>query len=433
MQTPLPQRIGRYEILRELGRGMMGVVYQAKDPALNRNVALKTISLDFAVSESERETFEARFLQEARAAAGLSHPSIVVVYDVGVDAAVGTLYMALEFLRGKTLEAILAAGDVLDWREALRTTGRVADALHHAHAHGIIHRDIKPANIMVLPTGEPKIMDFGVAKLEAGQLTAAGQVLGSPSYMSPEQADGQALDARSDLFSLGAVLYELLTGKKAFPGRDLPTVLMRVAHENPAAPSMVNAGLPRMVDALVAGALAKNPADRYPSGKALAEDIEDVLADRSPRHLAASPSKPPKTMESRTGPQPSPTAAAVGEGTVRGGTVGGVGSSLPQGKRVCLALLSGARQGEVFVLSRPTVLIGRSGGRAGADIELADPEVSRAHAVVECHGNRVVVRDLGSTNGTFVESERIEERDLEDRSEFRVGGTRLMLIISDAD
>src|SRR5260221_9364956 len=200
MPMPLPQRIGRYEVLRELGRGMMGVVYQAKDPALNRNVALKTISLAFAVSESDRETFEARFLQEARAAAALSHPSIVVVYDVGVDVEAGALYMALEFLRGKTLEAILAAGDVLDWREALRTTGRVADALHHAHANGIIHRDIKPANIMVLPTGEPKIMDFGVAKLEAAQLTTGGQVFGSPSYMSPEQADGQALDARGDVF-----------------------------------------------------------------------------------------------------------------------------------------------------------------------------------------------------------------------------------------
>ncbi len=435
MPTPLPQRIGRYEILRELGRGMMGVVYQAKDPALNRNVALKTISLSFAVSESDRETFEARFLQEARAAAALSHPSIVVVYDVGIDAEVGALYMALEFLRGKTLEAILAAGDVLDWREALRTTGRVADALHHAHAHGIIHRDIKPANIMVLPTGEPKIMDFGVAKLEAAQLTTGGQIFGSPSYMSPEQADGQTLDARSDLFSLGAVLYELVTGKKAFPGRDLPTILMRVAHEDPAAPTMLNGGLPRIVDALVAGALAKNPEARYPSGKALAEDIEDVLADRAPRHLTASASWPPKTMVSRAGPPPPIAAApalAAGEGTIRGGT-GGVGLSLPQGKRVCLAFLSGSRQGEVFVLSRPTALIGRSGGRAGADIELTDLEVSRAHALVECHGSRVVVRDLGSTNGTFVENERIAERHVEDNAEFRVGGTRLMLIISDAD
>ncbi len=440
MQEPLPQRIGRYEIQRELGRGMMGVVYQAKDPALHRNVALKTISLAFAVSESERETFEARFLQEARAAAGLSHPSIVVVYDVGVDAGAGTFYMALEFLRGKTLEGILAAGHALEWREALRTTARVADALYHAHAHGIIHRDIKPANIMVLPTGEPKIMDFGVAKLDAAHLTTGGEVFGSPSYMSPEQAEGETLDARSDLFSLGAVLYELLTGKKAFPGRDLPTVLLRLAHEDPVAPSALNPGLPPALDAVVARALAKERAARYPNGKALAEDIEDILADRAPRHVAAlSAPKAPTTMVARTAPlRPTPVSPAaprpvVGEGTVRGVTGQGVGLSLPAGKRVAVAFLSGARQGEVFVLGGPTTLIGRSGGRAGADIELADPEVSRAHAVIECHGSRVAVRDLGSTNGTFIESERIEERDLEDKAEFRVGGTRLMLIVSDAD
>ncbi len=198
-EPPAPTRIGRYDIQRELGRGMMGIVYQARDSVLQRNVALKTISLAFAVSEQERETFEARFLQEARAAATLAHPGIVVVYDVGIDLNVGTLYMALEFLRGKTLESVLATGHVLDWREALRTIARVAEALHHAHAHGIVHRDVKPANIMILASGEPKVMDFGVAKLEGGQLTTRGQVLGSPPYMSPEQTQGESLDARSDL------------------------------------------------------------------------------------------------------------------------------------------------------------------------------------------------------------------------------------------
>jgi len=435
------QRIGRYEVQRELGRGSMGVVYQAKDTVLQRNVALKTISLAFAVSESDRRTFEARFLQEARAAATLAHPGIVVVYDVGVDPEAGTPFMALEFLRGKTLESVLAAGQTLDWREALRTAARVAEALQHAHAHGIVHRDIKPANIMVLASGEPKIMDFGVAKLDTVQLTTGGRILGSPSYMSPEQAGGQRLDARSDLFALGSVLYELLTGKKAFPGRDLPTIIRRLAHEDPAPPSTLCPELPATVDAVVARALAKDVAARYPSGKALAEDIEDILAGRPPRHVEKAPDAP-RTMRSPSSAaavpsaNPTPTAgpeAQVGQGTVRAGAGSGA-FALPPGKRVSLAFLSGARQGEVFVLARPTALIGRSGGRAGADIELTDPETSRAHAVVECHGSRIVVRDLGSTNGTYVEEKRIEEeRAVEDKDEFRVGSTRIMLVVSDAD
>jgi hypothetical protein len=349
--------------------------------------------------------------------------------------------MALEFLRGKTLEAVLAEGAALDWREVLRTAARLAEGLHHAHSHGIVHRDIKPANIMVLATGEPKIMDFGVAKLDAAQLTTGGMVFGSPSYMSPEQAQGHALDARSDLFALGAVLYEMLTGKKAFPGRELATILMRVAHEDPPAPSTVNAAVPPAVDAVLARALAKDPAARYPSGRALAEDLEDVLAGRAPRHVAGwmAPGRPKTGTSPRIGAAPAapaPTAlpaADLGEATIRGGAGKGVGLSLPQDKRVALALLSGPRQGEVYVLSRPTALIGRAEGRAGADIELADPEVSRAHAVVECRGTRILVRDLGSTNGTFVEADRIQERDLEDKAEFRVGSTRIMLIVSDAE
>ena len=153
-----PKNIGRYHIRKEVGRGAMGVVYQAHDPTLGRNVALKTISLRLAVSEGDRASFERRFLQEARAAAGLASPNIVVVYEVGTDPTTGLLYIALEYLRGKTLEAMLSTGERLDWREALRTVARVAGALHHAHSQGVIHRDIKPANIMVLPSGEPKIM-----------------------------------------------------------------------------------------------------------------------------------------------------------------------------------------------------------------------------------------------------------------------------------
>jgi serine/threonine protein kinase len=289
MSEPALRTLGRYELQEEIGRGMMGVVYKARDPDLNRAVALKTVRLAFEVPEEGREVFEKRFLAEARAAAGLSHPGIVTVHDVGRDPATGTLYIALEFLDGQTLATVNRGGGVMPWREALRIAARVAEALHHAHSHGIVHRDIKPTNIMLLPTGEPKIMDFGIAKLPASQLTTAGEFFGTPSYMSPEQASGEALDGRSDLFSLGCVLYGMLTATRAFDGPTLPAILARVVQHEPLPPSRVVEGLPSEVDYVVMRALAKDLGRRYGDGRTFAEDIQDVLAGRPPRH------RPPET------------------------------------------------------------------------------------------------------------------------------------------
>jgi serine/threonine protein kinase len=427
-----PTKIGRYKIRKEIGRGAMGVVYQALDPTLGRNVALKTISLRLPVPDEERAGFERRFLQEARAAAALSNPNIVVVYEVGRDAKTGLLFIALEYLRGKTLEAMISLGQRLDWREALRTVGRIAEALHHAHSHGVVHRDIKPANIMVLPSGEPKIMDFGIAKLEAGELTAGGNILGSPSYMSPEQAAGEKVDARSDLFSLGAVLYELLTGHKAFGGASVPAIVASLAHQDPAPATMLVPELPPEVDTVVARALAKSRADRYPTGKAFAEDIEDVLGGRWPRHDR--PPRGPKTLQTvLAAPGLRPVVPDEGDGTVRGSVAGPGLAVLPPGKRISLAILEGPRKGQVVILDRPLVLIGRAGGHAGANVEVPDPEVSRAHATVTCQGTRVVLRDLGSTNGTFVGKNRIDEHEIGDQVEFRVGRTRFVLIVADEE
>ena len=264
----------------------MGVVYEAYDPTLHRLVALKVVHLALAASPRDQESFERRFLSEARIAARLSHPGIVVVHDFGRDEETGTLYIALERLSGETLSDTLAKSGSPGWREALRIVALVARALHYAHLQGVVHRDVKPANVMVLPSGEIKLMDFGLAKQTGHELTQTGQYLGTPLFMSPEQVLGEHLDGRSDVFSLGSVLFTLLTGKRAFTAEGIPRIMARVAHYEPPLPSALVPGLPPGIDDVAARALAKSPADRYPSAEDLAEDAEDVLAGRDPRHLA---------------------------------------------------------------------------------------------------------------------------------------------------
>ena len=275
----LPSAIGRYQILRELGRGAMGVVYEAHDPALTRDVALKVIQPFALADESARETFEKRFLSEARISGRLSHPGIVVVHDVGRDQETGALYIALERLRGRTLAAITDAGRPLEWRQAVRIVAGVARALDHAHAQGVVHRDMKPANVMVLETGEPKLMDFGVATLEEARvrLTAPGDFLGTPLYMAPEQALGEPVDRRTDLFSLGAIAFTLLTGRPPFEGANMAQVVARVVKDDPPPPSSLVPGIPEKVDRILGRAMAKVPADRYQDARSMAEDLEAVL------------------------------------------------------------------------------------------------------------------------------------------------------------
>src|SRR5262249_14475888 len=314
-----PRTVGRYVIQAELGRGMMGVVYRAHDPDLGRDVALKVIrpAAGFA-GEEEGIDFEKRFLQEARSAASLSHPGIAVVHAVGRDPATGSPYMALELLKGRPLDAVLREKGALPWREALRVGQKLAEALFEAHSKGIVHRDIKPANVMVLESGDPKVMDFGIAKVEASAMTAAGQLFGTPLYMSPEQALGHPVDARSDLFSLGSVLYEMLTGRRAFAAESVPRILLAVTTSEPAPPSTIVAGLPVDVDRIVARCLAKRSELRYPDGRALARDLGDVLEGRVPlaapapepvagaaTRVSARPAAPPAVP-----PLPPPAAAA---------------------------------------------------------------------------------------------------------------------------
>jgi serine/threonine protein kinase len=253
---------------RELGRGTMGVVYEAEDTVLARTVAVKTIELAFAADEGARSEFEQRFFTEARVAARLSHPGIVVCHDVGKDPATGKLFIVFEYLRGRTL-ADRAAEGPMDWREALGVVVQVARAIHHAHEHGVVHRDLKPANIMLLDPGTSgasaagaeavvKIMDFGVARLESlGQrLTRTGQSFGTPLYMSPEQALGQHSSARSDIFSVGSVLCTLLLGRPWFHAPSLPEIVGRLVHDDPPHLSSLRPELPPSLDAVLAMALA---------------------------------------------------------------------------------------------------------------------------------------------------------------------------------
>ena len=287
------RRVGRYEVRRELGRGTMGVVYEAWDPQLSRRIALKTLHLGFPASQETQEEFQQRFLVEARAAARLQHPGIVVVHDVGRDEQGGVPFMALEFLEGRTLGELIRERGAFPWEEAARLVRRVAEALAHAHEHGVVHRDVKPANIMVLPDGTPKIMDFGIAKIETARLklTVAGQSVGTPLYMSPEQALGQPSDARSDVFSLGTILYTLLTGQLAFAADNVPRIVARVVHDEPPPPSSLVPGLPPGLDLVVARAMAKSPDARLAGAGQLAEDLLDVEQGRAPRHSTLPPAQ----------------------------------------------------------------------------------------------------------------------------------------------
>ena len=268
---------------------MMGVVYKAKDTRSGRAVALKVIRLAMATSDEQEKSFERRFVEEAQIVARLDHPGIVAVYEIGRDPEAEAPFIAFEYLQGRTLATRLENG-ALGWKDALRITAQVARALHHAHEQGVIHRDIKPANIMLLDKssgGAVKIMDFGLAKRDAGaDLTSTGQFLGTPLYMSPEQALGRKVDARTDVFSLGCVAYTMLTGRRAFEAESIPQVMNKVTYQHPPRPSSIVGKLPDAVDYLVARSMAKSPDDRYASAQTFAEDVEDVVAGKKPRHRA---------------------------------------------------------------------------------------------------------------------------------------------------
>jgi eukaryotic-like serine/threonine-protein kinase len=272
------QRIGRYKILGELGRGAMGIVYKAEDPNLDRVVALKTIVLE-ADAEGRKE-YERRFFLEAKAAGKLNHPNIVTVYDFGEED--GVAYLAMELVEGKDLRERLKlkAGEGLPAADAVDVAQQIAEGLGYAHERGIVHRDVKPGNIMLQPRGQAKIMDFGLARMRvADHKTSTGMVLGTPKYMSPEQVAGEPVDQRSDIFSLGIVLHEMLTGARLFAGEDAPQMMHNVVHMEHEPPTRIKPELPAMLDFIVARALKKDPALRYQDAFEFSADLGNCLAE----------------------------------------------------------------------------------------------------------------------------------------------------------
>jgi serine/threonine-protein kinase len=283
MSGDTPLRFGRFEVIDVLGRGAMGVVYRAKDAALARTVAIKTISL--SGDARERDTHEARFMQEARAAGSISHPAIVTIYDVGREG--DTAFIAMELVEGRDLRELIRGVSLIP-AQSLRIVAAVADGLAFAHERGIIHRDIKPGNIMVLADGRVKIMDFGIAHMHEPMVkTQTGVLLGSPQYMSPEQIVGQPVDYRSDIFSLGLVLYELLTGVRAFEGEDIPELMFKVANLPATPPTHVAPDLPAVIDFIIARALKKKPEERYASAADMAKDLHAALGELGAAEEAA--------------------------------------------------------------------------------------------------------------------------------------------------
>ena len=313
---PDTKKLGRYEIVGELGKGAMGVVYCARDPLLDRTVAIKTVNMELA--QDEMAEYEARFYQEAKAAGGLNHPNIVIIYDIGKSEKIA--YMAMELLQGKELKTLLSSGQALPAAFAVDVAAQMAEGLAYAHEHGIVHRDIKPANIMIVRGELVKITDFGIARMRTANVqTQVGIVLGSPRYMSPEQVAGKRAEPRSDLFSVGVILYEMLTGKPPFNGEDVTSVMFQILNFVPPPPSSLNPEVPEMLDFIVAKAIAKAPADRYGNTRELAHDLRDcqrrihaAAPVAAPGAAATAPNAATATTTSRRAiPSFSPEAADV--------------------------------------------------------------------------------------------------------------------------
>jgi serine/threonine protein kinase len=307
MASALPSSLGRYEVLEELGKGAMGVVYLARDPLIGRMVALKTFRASQAMHGAELVEYRTRFMREAQSAGILSHPHIVTIHDVvdGTDGG-GVTFIAMEYVRGINLKELLLRGDALSLDRVCDIVSQLAEALDYAHSKGVIHRDIKPANIIIDATGRVKITDFGIARLETSDLTHEGQLLGTPNYMAPERILGHKVDHRTDIFSMGVVLYEMLTRQKPFQGENLTMVSHRIVYEPFTPPRQYAPGLPPAVAAVLDQALEKQPERRFNSAGELAAKLREAVttATANETTVAARPPMLPPPPPAAVPPPP---------------------------------------------------------------------------------------------------------------------------------
>jgi tRNA A-37 threonylcarbamoyl transferase component Bud32 len=270
-------RLGRYEILEELGRGAMGIVYKGRDPKLDRLTAIKTIRFTDDFDEDQAAKIREQFYREAEVVAKLSHPNIVTIYDVGED--LDLSYLAMEYLEGESLETYARKEQLLSIRKTIDVTAQVCDALAYAHGHGIVHRDIKPANIMILKNGLVKVTDFGIARATSSSKTRTGVIKGTPYYMSPEQISGMKVDGRSDIFSLGIVFYQLLTGELPFGGENLAAIMYQITTVDPDPPTKYNPKIYKAAVAILNRALEKSLESRYQKAQQMGDHLR-LLAQK---------------------------------------------------------------------------------------------------------------------------------------------------------
>src|SRR4051812_1289789 len=292
------ETLGKYEIKGPLGRGAMGTVYEGWDPIIARRVAIKTVRLPEAAEPETEETL-ARFRREAQAAGRLNHPNIVGVFDYGETNDLA--YIVMEFVDGPPLKSLLDGQERFTLADTVRIMEDLLTGLQFSHERGVVHRDIKPANVMLTSAGQAKIADFGIARIESSSMTQAGTLLGTPAYMSPEQFMGQVVDARSDIYSSGVLLYQLLTGERPFEG-GLSAIMHKALNTEPPSPSQLSVTSPPAFDAVVRRAMAKRPEDRFSSAKAFAEAIRTAMTRQAEPRFAETEA----TMVSAPSPPPPP-------------------------------------------------------------------------------------------------------------------------------
>jgi tRNA A-37 threonylcarbamoyl transferase component Bud32 len=340
------ERFGKYQVLNKIGQGAMGEVYRARDTALNRDVAVKTIQ----AGDSSDETLQKRFLREARSAAGLSHPNIITVYDFGQEH--GRLYMAMELLEGGDLKKAIGDRSLRSLEQKLGIMEQIGSGLAFAHENGVVHRDLKPANVHLQPDGTVKVMDFGLAKVSGSDMTRSGMIMGTPHYMSPEQVRGEKADARSDVFSLGCIFYEIVTSSKPFDADSMHAVLFKVLQEEPAPIRQVLPNLPIVVAQVIEAALAKDPANRFPSAgvflealQAARHAIESGQGNRllpglpEPRPPLPGATSPSASVARGTAPRSNPPASASASASIA--AAGGIPAALWVGVGLFVVVLAG--------------------------------------------------------------------------------------------